>query len=94
MCWRIVNQIREFQRPSGSSNKDRLAEFMGYPLSRNNAMEDGKRAPGVLVDDATSLYDNMCGQQVPLAWKKEQPSRWPAAKRESRRRRQSEMVPR
>ena len=43
-----------------------LAEFLGYPLNRDNVMETVKRVPGVLVVDAKSIYDNMYGATGPL----------------------------
>ena len=43
-----------------------LAEFLGYPLCRDNVAETVKRVPGVLVVDAKSIYDNMYGAAGPL----------------------------
>ena len=43
-----------------------LAEFMGYPMCRDNVSETVKRVTGVLVVDAKSIYDNMYGAAGPL----------------------------
>ena len=43
-----------------------LAEFLGYPLRRDDVMETVKRVPGVPVVNAESIYDNMYGAAGPL----------------------------
>ena len=43
-----------------------LAEFLGYPLCRDNVSETVKQVLGVLVVDAKSIYDNMYGAAGPL----------------------------